>query len=826
MSYPRGYKLYEPIDPMNPNLSTDYLIKTFTEGVDYLVGDTSISFEETLVNSTYLNGGVTEYRYFVPFDDENVGIPSNVFSLLNLMPPTNVSLSTVEFDEIKVSYTNAEFASGYRYSLTNKATGGVTQGALPLNGSIISLEPNTLYELKLSSLNEKNESTEWSNTSQTTTYKIFLLTSTITSRNIKWDWEHGDDALGVSKFELINTDNNEVLYQGLNKTFSAQSPVRTHNNKVIVTYNSGSTRQTRLVTSTVFNDDNVKSRFGQDTTIDNMTRSGFDFHVYRDNSVSTTYNISFYIDYMQQLTWKNAIYNDKTRDGSYRLSYYNYRNDNHQFRQGSQTDGQFKSYVKIDSYQSLTKQISNKLFIFNNRSDARLFDNQYFRDFKYQPPIKSAIVNSLMKNIPSKITTMQDSKILVQPKLDIRNSRTTQYGLKIENYNFMKTLVTKGRQKLHNPTIPFGIDNVDVVFNATVTNIDIQSQINKVRILCLGDSITAGAPSYDPQYGGTVWMPDLITGKTKTRNVIESSYPYWLQTRLGIADFEVINEGSGRRTSTEVEYHARRQMEQYKPEYVIIMIGTNDIFSAQDSGASNLANVVNTTLNNIRKTVDTVRAFNGIPILGTQLPRNSIVPQEAKNALRSLNAGIKNLGIEYGMDIIDWYNEFVQKDSTGMENGVLRYDLTVDDTHPSVEGYKKMAYTINLGIFNSFRASLRLFSDMLGNDVDYSKEETKIQPDPYTLHYSIRFPELRRLQRYVFSKYIKNTGNSWGLFTIQLDDHDDVCEIWDEKNQVWTDYLVGQLAPNQIMELRMRYILPATGTNKVVDFNIDYIVKR
>lgn len=829
MAYPRGYKLYEPLDHLNPNPLLDNLIYTFNEGVDYLVNDTNIIFTETAVNSNYINGGETEYRYFVSFDDENISNPSNVFSILNLMPPTNLSAQVLDYDEIQLTFTNAQFANGYKYSIKNLTSNITTEGNLNVNKMVVGLNDNTSYEIKIASVSSKNQVTEWTSNIQKTTMTLFYLSSNVSNKHIIWSWTHNSPTgKTVTRFDLINSNDNSVLFTGATNTYNQDSPVQRYNNIIRVTYNDSTTRDSKPLTSNVYSNDMQKFSLTDNTTHDYVRNAKYiDFDVYKDFDYSTAYLIdNFKTDSATDFTFKNTAFTNGSALCSYKLSLYNYRNDAWDFYQNSFTNGMFKVSGTSLVFQDYLYQKQLNLLVKNDFKDKYKLINNLYQNYKYQTQVKMDIFVDTVKPIYSKLTTYQAFTYSSPINLYILNNRTTPYGLKLNFYNSMRTDLTTGRQTIFNPIEPFGIDNVDTVFNATITNIDMQSQVNKVRILCVGDSITAGAPSYDPQYGGSTSMSDLITGKVITRNVKESCYPYWLQYRLGIDDFEVIDEGSGRRVSSDVYYHIEDQMEQYKPQYVIIMIGTNDIFQAQDSGDSNLTNTVNTALNNIRSTIDAVRKKDSIPVLGTQLPRNSIVPQEAKNALRNLNAGIKNLGIEYGLDVIDWYNVFVQKDSTGKENGVLRYDMTVDDTHPSITGYRLMAYTINLGIFNSFRATIRLFGGLQGNDVDYSKEETKIQPDPYTINYTVKFPDLRRLQRYVFSKYLKNTGNSWGLFVIQLSEVEDICEIWDEKNQQWVNTLVGQLAPNQIMELRIRYIIPSTGTNKEVDFNIDYIVKR
>lgn len=831
MSYPRGYKIFEPLDPLNPNTSVDHLVATLTEGVDYLTNDANISFIETLSNSTYLNGGVTEFRYFAPFDDENTGNPSSVFSLLNLMPPSNIVMSSQEYDTITITFTNADYASTYRYTLLNIDSRALQQGSINNGESITAgIYANTRYELKIASMNNLGESTEWSNAVTLTTKTMFRLLKQLSSRHISFTIEHGGETTKTpTKFEIINRLNSNILHTGLELAVDVDSPTSKYDTIARVTYDDLSTRDTRNLVFDAYDDGAVDGYLNQNIQIDSYLRSAMinDFPTDLKKQFVETQNFTrtiFDKTYLAQ-----RICKDGGLFGANKISLFNNRKDDLQFRQDSFVSNKFNFssdaiYVRDNIILStFNYNVYNSLAV-----EKGCITNDFRLDKKNTTGIRLGIRTGVTKNVPSKYTIVADDKIITLYNLNIKNNRTTQYGLKLPLHNDRKTPTARVGQLFYNPTKPFDIDSRDIIFNATITNIDIKSEINKLRILCVGDSITAGAPAYDPMYGGTVWMSDLITGKTKTRNVIESSYPYWLQVRLGISDFEVINEGSGRRTSSDVEYHIKQQMETYKPEFVIIMIGTNDIFSAQDSGAKNLSNVVSTTLSNIRKTVDTVIANGGQPIIGTQLPRNSIVPLEAKDALRTLNAGIKNLGIEYALDIIDWYSVFVQKDNNGKETGVLRYDLTVDDTHPSIQGYKNMAYTINLGIFNSFRANIRLFNNLnaKGDDVDYQTEESKTQPDPYTLNYKITFPELRRLQRYVFSKYIKNTGNSTGLFTIQLSEVEDICEIWDFKKKEWVNYMTGMLAPDQIMELRMRYTMPAIGTTKEVDFTVDYIVKR
>jgi lysophospholipase L1-like esterase len=824
--YDRGYKLFEPKDPSTKDVANDNVVKIFYEGVDYFSSDLSVIFNELTSNSAYLTGGDTEYRYFQAFDDENTGITSNIFSILNLMPPTNVSVTALGTDTVQVTFTNAQYASNYKYALRNMVTDIEVYGTLSSDGKITGLNQNTTYELRLSSANTKGESTEWSGASRATTVQVFELIATGGTRTISWSWEI--DTATIRRFELVDVTRNTIMYSGLSKTyFLPETPVQKYTVYVRAVFNDGTEKLTPNNIASVHDDNKKNFSYTQNVLTNDKSTGTFNLKVSRDTKDITQGRQEFYKENISNLKTFLSTYSTGTLNNPLNFGVFNNLvNVATRVYQSAYQNGAISSAFGEKVSRDSTQRLSYNLTVINAFANIMPHKHRFLTDFKKQIDSKLWITTDYKSNLTFKNTIIKDGALIIRPQFFISVDRTTQYGLKWGLFNAMTSNVARGRQITYNPINPFGVDEKDIIYNGTIANIDIKSQVNKVRIMCIGDSITAGAPLYDPNYGGTVYMSDLITGKTVTRNVKESSYPYWLQVRLGIDDFEVINEGSGRRTSTEVLFNIDSQMKNYKPDYVIVMIGTNDMFSAQDTGANNLANQVNTTLSNIRRTIDTIVEYGGIPILGTQLPRNSIVPIEAKNALRNLNVGIKNLGIEYMTDVIDWYNVFVVKDQSGVETGVLRYDLSGDDTHPTISGYKTMAYAINLGIFNSFRASLRVFGGMKGNDVDYALEETKVQPDPYTLKYTISFPELRRLQRYVFSKYIKNTGNSWGLFVIQLSDLENVCEIWDAKTQTWVNYLVGSLAPNAILELRMRYILPATGTTKTVDFNIDYIVKR
>ena len=98
------------------------------------------------------------------------------------------------------------------------------------------------------------------------------------------------------------------------------------------------------------------------------------------------------------------------------------------------------------------------------------------------------------------------------------------------------------------------------VYTPSVASYPINLEISKVRIVCLGDSLTSGHPFYWAETG---------TG------MIEASYPYQLSRRLK-NQFEVINSGYGSDTTDRCLARFDRDVLRYQPQYCIFQCGTND----------------------------------------------------------------------------------------------------------------------------------------------------------------------------------------------------------------------------------------------------------
>ena len=825
----RGYRIYKPSSP------NDILIKELVEGIDYSEELLTISWNE---NSGITSGGM-EYRYIVAFDDDIEGNPSEIFDIFNLTAPNNTIITPSDYNKVTLNFTNVEYADSYYVSIMKVSDYITREETLSLNKTIIDLEENTQYSIKIKSINSIGE-TSYSDPIMVTTLRMLnLLGSTNSSNSVTWYWSNLIASMNTDHFELYDTSGRFIANTNLNTSFTETNlPVNIREVYLKEVNKDYSFRTSNIVQVPVFKDGKLSLNMYQSVNTNYLIKDAVSIH-YDTRNMNNQFisKIITYKRFLEKLNINTASYTSKLKISDIKLKVVNnikdYRVIKDNYYSNNLNNYFYMKQIISNSHKNdhvfNIKLITNEKVSYNYRLTIR-------RDISKVLDIKSAISTTENKKIGSKALVFQKNILTSNYKMVINNTYENNYIYTSKLNNLFNDTLTYLRFITHNPAIPFDIKTNDVIWNTIYTDIKLISNINKMRILCIGDSITAGAPNYDPKYGGTVYMSDLVTGKVITKNNKESEYPYWLQVRLGVDDYEVINEGTGRQITDQVRYGIEELMKFYRPQFVIMLIGTNDLFSAQDKSQDEINNVVQHALNNISETAEIIKSYGAKAIIGTNLPRNSIVPLRAKDGLRALNAGIKQYGINNILDIIDWYDLFVIKDHKIIdgediytETGVLRYDLSGDDTHPNVEGYKEMAQIINLSTFNSFRAIFRMFKSLkLGNkDVDYATEEPKVQPNPYEINYVMTLPEnMKRLQKYSINRYIKNTGNSWGMYIIEIIEQENIVQIWDDKINAWSKSITGQLAPSDIKELKMKFAMPSVGRIKEVNLKITFIEFR
>jgi lysophospholipase L1-like esterase len=188
-------------------------------------------------------------------------------------------------------------------------------------------------------------------------------------------------------------------------------------------------------------------------------------------------------------------------------------------------------------------------------------------------------------------------------------------------------------------------------------------------VAALGDSITAGAPLWDPDPDLRSQIPDPDE---------RSQYGYWAERALPGTDFR--NCGvPGERTD---EIEARLESCAEGADVLLVQGGVNDI-------AQGLA--VETSARNLR---DMVRAGKRLGLrvaIVELLPWNGGYPSAAA-PIRLLNEMIAEIGRDENVPVVEWYR--ILEDPR--RPGRMRLRLTIDLAHPSVAGYRRLGAAVEL----------------------------------------------------------------------------------------------------------------------------------
>ncbi|MFH0879869.1 MAG: SGNH/GDSL hydrolase family protein [Lentisphaerota bacterium] len=168
---------------------------------------------------------------------------------------------------------------------------------------------------------------------------------------------------------------------------------------------------------------------------------------------------------------------------------------------------------------------------------------------------------------------------------------------------------------------------------------------NDVNVyVAIGDSLTSGSECNTPPY------------------------PAQLAGMLGKT---VVNQGSGGEQSGDCASRAPRVLSRYKPGFMLILTGVNDIIHRQSSGSA---------MNNVRSIVRACKANKTVPIVATYpIPRASHAMFSGGTI--TLNALVRQMADEEGVPVVDLESEFGDNPDLLMPDGL----------HPNVVGTTLMA---------------------------------------------------------------------------------------------------------------------------------------
>jgi acyl-CoA thioesterase-1 len=190
-------------------------------------------------------------------------------------------------------------------------------------------------------------------------------------------------------------------------------------------------------------------------------------------------------------------------------------------------------------------------------------------------------------------------------------------------------------------------------------------------IATLGDSITAGAPLWDPNPAFRRQLGDGVN--------VQSQYQYWARRRLGPrATFR--NCGISGETSDQIA--ARLDACAAGAQVLIVQGGVNDIARGGEVGE---------TAANLRAMVRRGRHRGLRVAIAEILPWNNGYP-DAAPAIDALNRLIATIAHEEGARLLRWHRAIEDPAARGR----MRPDWTIEGDHPSVSGYRRLGEAVVL----------------------------------------------------------------------------------------------------------------------------------
>jgi lysophospholipase L1-like esterase len=182
-------------------------------------------------------------------------------------------------------------------------------------------------------------------------------------------------------------------------------------------------------------------------------------------------------------------------------------------------------------------------------------------------------------------------------------------------------------------------------------------------VSCLGDSITAGTPLWDPDPAVRTAIGERLDER--------SSWPYWAS--LGHPGVTFENHGVDREQTAQIA--ARLDRAATGADVLIIQGGVNDLVHGRG-----LATAVPTLLAMVARG----KAL-GVRVAVVELVPNDNFPELAE-PIRELNRAIRRLGHDERVPVLPFYETLEDPDRPGR----FGVGLSEDGNHPSVAGHRRL----------------------------------------------------------------------------------------------------------------------------------------
>lgn len=183
-----------------------------------------------------------------------------------------------------------------------------------------------------------------------------------------------------------------------------------------------------------------------------------------------------------------------------------------------------------------------------------------------------------------------------------------------------------------------------------------------VQVAALGDSITAGSPLWDRDPEVRAAIADRLND--------QSQYGYWAERALG-GRVKIRNCGVfGERTD---QIALRLADCARNAKVIVIEGGINDIAQGGTPEAA---------ATNLERMVRQARRAKLVPILTEVLPWTGGYPKEVPKIVRA-NELIRAIARRNDVPVAPWYDAL-------NDRGRMKAGLGIDDSHPSVAGYRRI----------------------------------------------------------------------------------------------------------------------------------------